>query len=253
MTPETEPVLTEQRDGVLLVTLNRPDALNAVNSALGEGLLAAARRLDADDSLAVAVLTGAGRAFCSGMDLKAFAAEGEPRGIEEFVHRGTAKPMIAAIEGYAVAAGLEIALTCDLMVAGEGARLGLPEARVGLFAGGGGLLRLGRRVPYSVAMTMALTGEPISAPEAARYGLVSQLAPDGAALPAALALAGRIAASSPLGVRYSKQLLRETQGRTEAEFWAYQRPLLRQVLDSADAREGAVAFAERRPPRWTGR
>lgn len=253
MTTGTDAVLTEQRNGILLVTLNRPDALNAVNSAVGEGLLAAVERLDADDSLTVAVLTGAGRAFCSGMDLKAFAAEGEPRGIGEFVHRGAGKPMIAAIEGYAVAAGLEIALTCDLLVAGRGAKLGIPEAGVGLFAGGGGLLRLPRRVPYSVAMMMALTGQPISAAEAAGYGLVSELADDGTALTGALALAGRIAANSPLGVRYSKRLLLETQGRTEEEFWAYQRPLLQEVLGSADAREGATAFAERRPPRWTGR
>jgi enoyl-CoA hydratase len=246
-------ILTERRGNVLLITLNRPERLNAVNSELGVALLAAVEELDADDSLAVGVLTGAGRAFCAGMDLKAFVTEGEPRGITEMLHRESVKPLIVAIEGFAMAAGMEITLSCDLVVASRGAQLGIPEVKVGLFAAGGGVLRLPRKLPYAVAMTMALTGDPITAEEAHRYGLVSHLTEPGEALETALALAETIASRAPLGVIYSKKMVKATIGRTEDEFWDHQAPDFQRVIASADAIEGASAFASKRPPVWLGK
>ena len=245
-------VLTEKRGRVLLITLNRPDARNAINSALGLGLTAAVQELDSDPGLTAGVLTGAGRGFCSGMDLKAFLSEGAPQGLTEFLVGGAQKPLIAAIEGFALAGGLEVALSCDLLVAARGVKIGIPEVGVGLFAAGGALLRLPRRVPYGVAMEMALTADPISAEKAHEYGLVARLADPGKALEVALELAERIARNAPLGVAASKQLIRETAGRTEAEFWAYQQPLSSPVFKSEDAKEGPRAFAEKRAPNWKG-
>jgi enoyl-CoA hydratase len=246
-------VVTEKRGRVLLVTLNRPDARNAVDSALGQALTAAMQQLDGDDGLTAGVLAGAGRGFSSGMDLKAFAKEGPPRGFEAFLRDGSQKPLIAAVEGFALAGGLEIALTCDLLVASRGARLGIPEVNVGLFAAGGALMRLPRRLPYGVAMEMALTSEPIDAERAFEYGLVTRLVEPGQAVETAMALAERIAKNAPLAVSISKQLIRETQGRTEEEFWALQAPLAAKIFRSEDAREGPRAFAEKRAPSWTGR
>jgi enoyl-CoA hydratase len=245
-------VLTERHDQVLLVTLNRPEARNSVNTALAEGLVAAMALLDDDPDLRAGVVTGAGKGFSAGMDLKAFAAEGTPRGFERFLRDGSRKPVIAAVEGFAVAGGLEIALTCDLIVAGRDARLGIPEAGVGLFAAGGGLYRLPSRIPYATAMEMALTAEPISAERAAALGLVSRLADPGGAVAAAMELAARIARNAPLAVAVSKELIRASAGRTEEEFWAIQEPLAGKVFTSGDAMEGAIAFAERRPPEWRG-
>jgi enoyl-CoA hydratase len=246
-------VLTEPRGRVLLITLNRPDAMNAINSALGTGVVDAVARLDADDGLSVGVLTGAGRGFSAGMDLKAFLSEGMPQGFMEFLRDGARKPLIAAIEGFALAGGLEIALTCDLLVAAKGAKLGIPEAKVGLFAAGGGLMRLPGRLPYGVAMELALTGDPILAEQAFEHGLVSRLAEPGAAVADALALAERIARNAPLSTAASKLLIRETAGRTEAEFWDFQTSHVRDVFTSADAKEGPLAFAEKRDPNWSGR
>jgi enoyl-CoA hydratase len=246
-------VLIERRGRVLLITLNRPDARNAINSELAEGLLRAVDELDGDDGLTAGVLTGAGRGFCSGMDLKAFAAGGPPKGLGAFFENGSAKPLIAAIEGFAVAGGLELALSCDLLVAAKGAKLGIPEAGVGLFAAGGGLLRLPQRLPYGVAMEMALTADPISAEQGFEYGLVTRLAEPGQAVEVALGLAERIARNAPLAVATSKRLIRATQGCTEEEFWALQRPQIPGVFGSEDAREGPRAFAEKRAPVWSGR
>ncbi len=246
-------VRSEVRGRVLLVTLNRPEAMNAVDTALAEGLLEAVDRLDEDPALTAGVLAGAGRGFCSGMDLKAFAKEGPPRGFDRFLVKGSAKPLVAAIEGFALAGGLEIALTCDLLVASKGARLGIPEVGVGLFAAGGALLRLPQRVPRSVAIEMALTADPIRAEQARELGLVSRLAEPGAAVDVALELAERIARNAPLAVAASKRIIRETQGRTEEEFWSYQQPLTAEVFRSEDAREGPAAFAQKRPPAWKGR
>jgi len=246
-------VLTEVRGRVLLITLNRPDAMNAIDSALGQGLVAAIKRLDEDDALTAAVLTGAGRGFCAGMDLKAFLKEGPPKGFDEFIRSGAKKPVIVAIEGFALAGGLEIALTCDLLVAAAGAKLGIPEVGVGLFAAAGGLMRLPRRVPYGVAMEMAITGDPITAERAHDYGLVSRLTEKGKAAEVALELAERIARNAPLGVAASKQLIRASTGCTEDEFWEAQKPFAAKVFTSEDAKEGPRAFAEKRAPNWSGR
>src|SRR3954471_7140000 len=187
-----EPVLTERRDGVLLITLNRPEARNAVNLALAEGVAAALDGLDADGDLAVGIITGAGSAFCAGMDLKAFVTGERPwvgdRGFAGIVQRSSRKPLIAAIEGFAVAGGLEVALACDLIVASREAKLGIPEAKRSLVAAGGALLRLPRRVGHGVAMELALTGDVIDAERAHAIGLVDRLADAGGAVDTALEL-----------------------------------------------------------------
>ena len=170
------------------------------------------------------------------MDLKAFAAGGPPRGLPRILEQGAEKPMIAAIEGFAVAGGLELALTCDLLVAARGAKLGIPEAGVGLFAAGGGLYRLPQRLPYGVAMELAPTADPITAERAYDYGLVTRLADPGQAVHEALALAERIARNAPLSVATSKRLIRASQGCTEAEFWAMQKPQIPGVSTSEDAK-----------------
>lgn len=246
-------VLTEQRDRVLLITLNRPEAMNAINNDLAEGVLAAVRQLDGDDGLTAGVLTGAGRGFCAGMDLKAFANEGVPKAFLPFIQDGARKPLIAAVEGFALAGGLEMALGCDLIVAARGVKLGIPEVTVGLFAAGGGLARLPHRLPYAVAMELAVTGDPITAEQAHTYGLVSRLADKGQAVQVALELAERIARNAPLAVAASKQLVRLTTGLTEAEFWEAQKPYVPGIFGSDDAKEGSRAFAEKRPPAWSGR
>lgn len=253
----TDTVLTETRDSVCVITLNRPDARNAVNPELAGGLADALERLDADESARVGVLTGAGSGFCAGMDLKAFVHGGFPtvadRGFAGITERSCDKPLIAAVEGFALAGGLEVALSCDLIVAGQGARLGIPEVQVGLFAAAGGLLRLPRRLPYALAMELALTGEPMTGERAGQFGLVNRVTPDGGALAEARALAERIAGNAPLGLAASKAVLQGAHGRTEDEFWQFQRPYLQPVLTSQDATEGATAFAEKRPPHWIGR
>jgi enoyl-CoA hydratase len=246
-------VVTETHGRVLLITLNRPEARNAVNSALGQALVAAIDAFDADDGLTAGVLTGAGGGFSAGMDLKAFAAEGPPKGFNQFLQNGSRKPLIAAVEGFALAGGLEIALCCDLIVAAKGVKLGLPEVNKGLFAAGGALFRLPGRVPYGLAMELALTSDPISAEQAHQAGLVSRLAEPGEAAAVALALAERIAQNAPLGVAVSKQIIRQSRGLTDEESWALQAPLLRRVFTSEDAKEGPRAFAEKRAPKWTGR
>lgn len=245
-------MLTERRGRVLVITLNRPEAMNAINGALSEGLWSAVQELDSDSGLTAGVVTGAGKGFCSGMDLKAFSRGEDIGPMLEFVQNGAAKPLVGAIEGFALAGGLELALSCDLLVAARGAKLGIPEVGVGLFAAGAGLFRLPGRVGYGTAMEMAITGDPITAEEAADHGLVSRLTEPGEALSAALVLAERIARNAPLAVAASKQLIRATQGATEEELWKIQRPHMATVWKSGDAKEGPRAFAEKRPPEWTG-
>lgn len=249
----SDEVLTERRERVLLITLNRPKAKNAVNTALAQGLTAAIDELDGDDGLTAGVLTGAGGGFSAGMDLKAFATEGPPVGFDKFLREGAKKPLIAAIEGFALAGGLEIALSCDLLVAANDIRVGIPEVGVGLFAAGGALMRLPRVLPYAVAMEMALTGDPISAKQAHEYGLISRLTEPGKAADEAIALATRIAKNAPLGVAASKRLIIDSTGRTEEEFWAHQVPFMRSVFASEDAKEGPRSFAEKRAPKWSGK
>ena len=250
--PTQPAVLTERRDRVLVITLNRPDAMNAINGDLSNGLWSAIQDLNGDPGLTAGVLTGAGRGFCAGMDLKAFSRGEDIGPMIKFIRAGSEKPLICAIEGFALAGGLELALSCDLLVAARGAKLGIPEVGVGLLAAGAGLFRLPGRVGYGKAMEMAITADPITAEEAAAHGLVARLAEPGSALQEALSLAERIARNAPLAVAASKQLIRATQGSTEEELWALQRPLQERVFASDDAREGPRAFAEKRPPEWSG-
>jgi enoyl-CoA hydratase len=250
-------VLTERRDGVLVVTLNRPDQRNAVNAALAEGVGTAMDTLDADPELRVGVLFGAGKGFSAGMDLKAFVRGESPyygdRGFAGLCQRPPEKPLIAAVEGFALAGGLEIALACDLIVAAAGARLGIPEVKRGLTAAAGGLVRLPRRIPFHIAMELALTGDPIDAERAAALGLVNEVAEPGGALDAALALAARITANGPLALVASKRVLVEQQDWSLDELWQRQGEITGAVNTSEDAREGATAFAEKRAPVWKGR
>jgi enoyl-CoA hydratase len=255
--PDDAPVLTERRDGVLLITLNRPDARNAINLAVAEGIAAALDELDGDEGLSVGVLTGAGKGFCAGMDLKAFVSGQRPwvadRGFAGIVRRPPSKPLVAAIEGFAVAGGLEIALACDLIVAARGAKLGIPEVKRSLVAAGGALLRLPRRIPYHAAMELALTGDPISSERAHELGLVNRLADPGAAVEEALRLAAEIAVNAPLALIASKRILQEQHDWPAAGMWERQSAISDPVFVSEDAREGATAFAEKRAPVWQGR
>jgi enoyl-CoA hydratase len=246
-------VRAEADGDVLVVIIDRPEARNAVNLAVAEGIAAALDRLDGEDGLRAGVLTGAGGTFCAGMDLKAFVAGERPhvegRGFAGIVQGPPRKPLIAAVEGWALAGGFEVALACDLIVAARDARFGIPEVKRGLVAAGGALIRLPRRIPYHVAMELALTGDPISAERAADLGIVSRLTDPGEALTAALELARTIAANGPLAVDATKRILVADEG----DAWQRQAELVAPVFASEDARAGSVAFAEKRPPVWRGR
>ncbi|WP_329410492.1 crotonase/enoyl-CoA hydratase family protein [Nocardia vinacea] len=246
-------VLTDVRGRVLVITLNRPAAVNAIDTALVEGLTEAVGLLDSSDDLAVGILTGGPKAFCSGMDLKAFAKMGLPKGLHEFYANGSRKPLIAALEGPVLAGGFELALTCDIMVASATAKFGIPEVKVGLFAAGGGLIRLPRRVGHGMAMEMALTGDQVDAQTAYRIGLVNHLTEAGQSLGKALEIADRVARNAPLSVAASKELIQAEHTHSEESFWALQRPLIRTVFRSEDAKEGPRAFAQKRLPEWRGR
>jgi enoyl-CoA hydratase len=253
----SEPVLTEAADGVLLITLNRPEARNAVNAAVAEGVAAALDRLDAEDDLRAAILTGAGSSFCAGMDLKAFVAGERPyaegRGFAGIAQRPPEKPIIAAIEGYAVAGGFEVALACDLIVAARDAKVGIPEVKRGLVAAAGALIRLPKRIPYHLAMELALTGDPIGAERAHAVGIVNRLAEPGEAVATARELAAAIARNGPLATAGSKRIIVAAQDWTEEEAWERQGEIAGPIMGSEDAREGATAFAEKRDPVWRGR
>jgi enoyl-CoA hydratase len=257
MSDDQAAVLTERRDRVLLITINRPEQRNAVNAEVARGIAAALDELDEDANLSLGVITGAGKGFCAGMDLKAFVAGERPhaadRGFAGIVARPPAKPLIAAIEGFAVAGGLEVALACDLIVAARGARLGIPEVKRSLVAAGGALLRLPRTLPRNIAMELALTGEPIDAERCHELGLVNRLAEPGEALAAALELAETIASGGPLALAATKRVMTESADWPDAEFFERQEKIVRPVMSSEDAREGATAFAEKRPPVWKGR
>jgi enoyl-CoA hydratase len=246
-------VETSALDDVLVITLNRPEVRNAIDSAMSLGVLDALAQLDGDDELRVGVLAGAGGTFCAGMDLKAFATDGLPTKIDDVFRKGCTKPLVAAVEGVAVGGGLEMALIADLIVAASDARLGSTEVKFGLFPGGGALLRLPRHLPQSLVAELAFTGRLLSAQEAFEHGLVVRLSEPGDALETALDLAAAIARNAPLGVAAVKQLLRLVPGRTEEELWIEQRRLVDAVFHSEDAQEGAEAFAEKRPPQWRGR
>ncbi|MCH9643062.1 MAG: crotonase/enoyl-CoA hydratase family protein [Actinomycetia bacterium] len=251
----SEEVLVERHGRVLVITINRPEVRNAFNLAVAEGLAAAMDELDDTAELSVAVVTGAGGNFCAGMDLKAFMAGEVPairgRGIG-FTERPPRKPVIAAVEGYALAGGTEIVLATDLVVAAKNAKFGIPEVKRGLVAAGGGLLRLPHRIPYQKALELALTGDSFTAEEAAQWGFVNVLAEPGQALAGALALAERITANGPLAVAVTKQVIAKSADWSEDEMWKKQRELISPVFASKDAMEGATAFAEKRKPNWTG-
>lgn len=252
MTERSEHVTTEVRGRVLVITLNRPDHLNAIDSSISLGIHAALDDLETSPEIGVGVLTAAGRGFCCGLDLKAFAKSGAPERIDELVRRAVRKPLIAAVEGFAFGGGLEIALLCDLLVASSDAKFGLPEPKVGLFAAGGGLLRLPNRIDHATATRMALTGESIDGPTALACGLLIELTSPGEALLGALRLADKIAANAPLSVQATKSLLDTARDGSPSEFWAAQKRLFRDVLRSDDATEGRAAFAEKRQPVWSG-
>jgi enoyl-CoA hydratase len=253
---EQPAVLIDRRDRVLIVTINRPDQRNAVNMDVASLIAEAMDTLDADPELAVAILTGAGKGFCSGMDLKAFANGQRPyigdRGFGGITQRSAEKPLIAAIEGFALAGGLEIALACDLIVAARGAKLGLPEAKRSIVPASGGLLRLPRLLPRGIAFELALTGESITAERAHELGMINRLCEPGAALAAGLELATTLAANGPLAVAAIKRILVQSPNWSDSEFFMQQAKISEPVLNSEDAREGALAFAERRAPVWRG-
>jgi enoyl-CoA hydratase len=251
-----EPVLTEVADGVAVITINRPEARNAVNGAVARGIAAALDELDSRADVRVLVLTGAGGTFSAGMDLKGFLTGDAPvsgdRGFGGIVERPPVKPVIAAVEGYALAGGFELALACDLVVASEAAKFGLPEVRRGLVAGAGGLLRLPRRIPYHLAMEIALTGEHFPAERLYAAGLVNLLVPAGEALSGAARLAQRVALGAPLALAATKRVVAQAADWDSGEAFTRQREIINPVFSSADAREGALAFAEKRPPTWRG-
>ncbi|MET1131954.1 MAG: crotonase/enoyl-CoA hydratase family protein [Aeromicrobium sp.] len=252
-------VLTEKvlGDRALLITLNRPDARNAVNGQVAREMAAVLDELDADPTLVVGIIRGEGRGFSAGMDLKAFL-EGdfpafEDRGFGGFAQRGPKTPLIAAIEGFAVAGGLELALACDLIVAASDAKLGLPEVKRSLIAAGGGLLRLAQRIPYHVAAEIALTGDPVPVERLYQVGLVNRVAEPGQALDVALELAQQLVDNAPLALEGTKYVLENAADWGMTEGWKLQEPVMLRVSHSEDAREGATAFAERRAPVWRGR
>ena len=252
----SEDVLIEVEDGILIVTINRPEAKNAMNKAAAEGIAAAMDRLDADDDLRVAILTGAGGTFCSGMDLKGFLRGESPsiegRGFGGITQQGPSKPLIAAVEGYALAGGMELMISCDLVVANKDAKFGIPEAKRGLAAAAGGLMKLPDLIPPKIAMELALTGDFIDATRAYELGLVNRVV-EGSALDAAKELAAKINENGPLAVRVSKQIVDQSRGWSLEERWDEQAKLLPKVFMSEDVREGAAAFAEKRKPNWKGK
>jgi enoyl-CoA hydratase len=249
-------VSVEVADGIGIITINRPEARNAVNEAVARGMAAAIDEFDSRRDITSLIITGAGGTFCAGMDLKGFLA-GENsmaggRGFGGITHRPPAKPVIAAVEGYALAGGFEIVLSCDLVVASEEAMFGLPEVSRGLVAGAGGLFRLPRRIPYHLAMEIALTGARVPAQRLDAAGLVNRLVPAGEALAQARALAAELGRNAPLSLAATKRIVAESADWPVSESFDRQDNIVRPVFTSADAMEGAAAFAEKRAPVWRG-
>ncbi|MEO9467738.1 crotonase/enoyl-CoA hydratase family protein [Parasphingorhabdus sp.] len=249
-------VLTDIQDGVIIVTVNRPEAKNAMTRAAAEGIHAAMQQLDEDVSLNAGIITGAGGTFCSGMDLKGFLKGELPSvkgyGFGGITEKGPEKPIIAAVEGYALAGGLELALACDLCVANDKAKFGIPEVKRSLVAAAGGVLKLQQLVGKRIAMEMALTGDFFTAQRAYEVGFVNRLT-DGAALDAAMELAATVAANGPLALKATKKIINESYDWTSENMWEKQQEISGHVFTSADAREGSMAFAEKRKPNWQGK
>jgi enoyl-CoA hydratase len=250
-------VLVTVEDGIQTITINRPEARNAMTLAAAQIIAAALDELDRCDDLRIAILTGAGGSFCAGMDLKGFLRGERPsipgRGFGGLTLQPPRKPLIAAVEGYALAGGFELVLACDMVVAAENAQFGVPEVKRGLAATAGGLMRLPRQLPYRIALELALTGDMFPAPRAHQYGLINRLTAPGEALAEARRLAQTIAANGPLSVAASKRVVVESQDWSSAEMWDKQKALTEHVFTSADAREGSAAFAEKRKPVWQGK
>lgn len=248
-------VLTQKQDSVLVITINRPEAKNAVNRAVAEGIAAAMEELDSDKALNAGIIAGAGGTFCSGMDLKAFLQGEFPvvagKGFAGFVEAPPAKPLIGAVDGYALAGGMEIATACDLLVANKDAKFGIPEVKRSLVAAGGGLLSLPAIMGKRMAMELALTGDFFSAQRAYEVGFVNRVT-DGAAIDAALELAASVAAGGPLALIATKRILNERGDWTREEMWKKQAEIAMPVMMSKDSKEGARAFAEKRKPVWQG-
>jgi len=241
---------------IAVMTINRPEARNALNGAVADGLGAGFSEIERNPEIRCGILTGAGGTFCSGMDLKAFVAgetintRGIPFGGKD--NAKVSKPLIAAVEGFVLAGGFELALTCDLIVASRTAKFGLPEVKRGLVAAGGGLVHLPRQAPVRIALEMALTGDPMDAETLHMHGVVNRLAPEGGALVAAIALAERIAENGPLALAVTKKVITESLDWPASETFDRQTPFTAPIFRTADAREGAKAFAEKRKPNWTG-
>lgn len=252
----TAEVLTSVTDGIMTISINRPEAKNACNRNVAELIAAALDELDGNPKIRLAILTGNGGVFCSGMDLKAFLRGESPilegRGFGGLCQASPKKPLIAAVEGFALAGGFELALACDLIVAAENAQFGIPEAKIGLLAAAGGLLRTPRQIAPRIAMELALTGSFIGAPRAYELGLINRVVPAGSALDAAQNLARTIAANGPLAVMLSKQVIQQSADWSEAEMFERQAPALQAILASEDVKEGSRAFAEKRAPVWKG-
>lgn len=252
----SDDVLVEESDGVAVLTINRPKARNAINGAVARGIAEALDSLESRPDIAAYVLTGAGGTFSAGMDLKGFLTGDLPvvegRGFGGVTEAPPVKPLVAAVEGYALAGGFELALACDVIVASEQATFGLPEPRRGLVAGAGGIMRLPRRIPYHVAMEIALTGDHYPATRLYELGLVNRITEPGAALEGALELARKIAANAPLALAATKKVVIESQDWPLEEMFERQGAIINPVFMSKDAMEGAAAFAEKRAPRWAG-
>ena len=250
-------VLITVDDGIMTVTINRPEARNAINLRVAEAIARAMDQLDGDPTIRLGILTGAGNTFSSGMDLKAFVTGERPyvrgKGFGGLCEAPPAKPLIAAVEGYALAGGFELAISCDLIVAAEDAKFGIPEAKRGLVAGAGGLLRLPRQIPPRVAMELALTGEFFTARRAYELGLINRVVKPGSAHDEARVLAKAIAANGPLAVVGSKRVIVESSDWSGHEMFVKQSEITSPIFNSQDAVEGARAFAEKRAPRWQGR
>jgi len=248
-------VITDIQDGVIIVTINRPEAKNAMNKAAAEGIHAAMQQLDEDNSLNAAIITGAGGTFCSGMDLKGFLKGESPivegHGFGGITEKGPEKPLIAAIEGYALAGGMELAIACDLRVANSKAKFGIPEVKRSLVAAAGGLLSLPDIIGKGMAMELALTGDFIDAQRAYEVGFVNRLT-DGDALEEAMKLAAIVAANGPLALKATKKIVNEQSNWDDDTKWKNQGKIIAPVFASSDAREGAAAFAEKRKPEWKG-
>ncbi|GLW96368.1 crotonase/enoyl-CoA hydratase family protein [Microtetraspora sp. NBRC 16547] len=252
----SDEVLVEVDGGVAVVTINRPQARNAINGPVARGIAAAMDELDERKDVSAIVLTGAGGTFCAGMDLKGFLSGDMPvvegRGFGGLTENPPKKPLVAAVEGYALAGGFELVLSCDVVVASEEAKFGLPEPKRGLVAAAGGIMRLPRRIPYHVAMEIALTGDHYPTARLYELGLVNRVTPAGGALAGALELARTIAANAPLALAATKRVVVESADWSRDEMFAKQGEIVNPVFSSADAMEGAAAFAEKRAPNWTG-